>query len=254
MNLCTNAYHAMRKSGGELEVTLSQVDIHPGDMESGANMKPGPHLKLRVRDTGEGMDASVMERIFDPYFTTKAPGEGTGMGLAVVHGIVKSNNGDIKVRSKPGKGTTFEILIPVVDTTPPPSIALPAELPRGKEEWVLLVDDEAHIVTILQQSLERLGYRITAKASSLAALEEFMKHPKEFDAVITDQTMPQMTGAELSRALLKLNPEIPIILCTGFSEMISEETAKAIGIREYIMKPIMARDLSRVLRKVLDSR
>jgi CheY-like chemotaxis protein len=252
MNLGTNAYHAMSNKGGVLGVTMTEVNIDSGDLTSNLAITPGAYLKLTVSDTGHGMDRTVMERIFNPYFTTKGPGEGTGMGLSVVHGIVRRHGGHITVYSEPGKGTTFCIHLPRIDTVVvTPETVLAGPLPKGKER-ILLVDDEEQIILSARQMLEALGYDVTSRTNSVEALEVFIRQPDKFDLVITDQAMPNMTGAELAQRLIGIRPETPIILFTGFSEVISEEKAMAIGIREYVMKPVVMRDLAETVRKALD--
>jgi signal transduction histidine kinase/ActR/RegA family two-component response regulator len=251
MNLCTNAAHAMRDKGGVLEVSLADVDIDADAAAQHPDLAPGQYQKLTVSDTGHGMDRSVKERIFDPFFTTKGPGEGTGMGLAMVHGIAKSHDGAVIVRSEPGKGTTFQVFFPTivsVITAEPEHLAPP---PRGTER-ILFVDDEKPLGDIGKQTLEHLGYEVFARTSSIEALEVFKTQPDKFDLVITDMTMPNMTGADLAKAILHIRPDTPIILCTGFSEAISEEKAKAIGIREFVMKPIIRQKIARIIRRVLD--
>jgi PAS domain S-box-containing protein len=253
MNLCTNAYHAMREKGGKMTVALNQVDIDADDLNSPLAPKSGLYLKLSVSDTGHGMERAIMERIFDPYFTTKEAGEGTGMGLSVVHGIVKSYGGDIAVSSEPGEGTEIDIYLPMIESAAEvPRETVSADPVRGGDEHILLVDDEENIVRMVQGMLEHLGYDVTARTSSVEALEAFRTLPQKFDIIITDQTMPNITGEELAKELLRIRPDIPIILCTGFSEIISEEKAKSIGIREYIMKPILKNKMARTIRQVLD--
>jgi len=252
MNLCTNAYHAMHEKGGVLGVTLTEVDIDSGDLTSDLDPNPGPYLKLVVSDTGHGMERLVMERIFDPYFTTKGPAEGIGMGLAVVHGIVRSHGGYITVYSEPGKGTAFHVYLPRIESGAILSETVSTELtPKGKEH-ILIVDDEEQIVHMVRLLLESIGYHVTARTSSVEALEAFHTQPERFDLVITDQTMPNMTGTELAQKLMGIRSDIPIILFTGFSEVITEEKAKSIGIREYVMKPIVKIEIARTIRRVLD--
>jgi PAS domain S-box-containing protein len=253
MNLGTNAYHAMRTRGGILEIDLSEVVLAVEDRVNHHNLMPGPYLKLSVSDTGHGISPMVIGRIFDPYFTTKDPGEGTGMGLAVVHGIIKGYKGEISVYSEPEVGTSFHIYLPeIVSEVTLPLSRMPMDAPGGNEK-ILLVDDEEQIVDMLQQMLLALGYQVTARTSSIEALEAFKAQPERFDLVITDQSMPNMSGAELARMLLQIRKEIPIILCTGFSEVVTEAQAKAIGIREYIMKPIIKNEIAAVIRRTLDN-
>ena len=253
MNLCSNAAHAMREKGGVLEVRLNDVWVDSHFVEAHPDLKPGPYLKLTVSDTGHGMDPATMERIFEPFFTTKKPGEGTGLGLAVVHGIVKSYGGTITVYSEVGKGSTFNVFLPRLEENKKPKAVSQLMMPRGSER-ILLVDDEEDLLDMMQRRLERLGYRVIAKRSSLEALKVFEEDPDRFDLVITDQTMPQMTGAELAKRLMRIRPDIPIILCTGFSEVITPEDAKTIGIRAFLMKPITAREIAETVRRVIDER
>jgi signal transduction histidine kinase/CheY-like chemotaxis protein len=253
MNLCTNAYHAMRETGGVLAVELSQLEIYSNDAKvTGFDLTPGLYLNLKVSDTGCGMDRAVMMRIFEPYFTTKDKSEGTGMGLALTHGIVKDHDGHITVYSEPGKGTTFNVYLPCIVTDP---ISLSDEaqvtIPGGSER-ILVIDDEEILVQMEKRMLEGLGYEVTAMSNCLDALQLFIAGPDAFDLVITDMTMPRMTGAELAQKILSIRQDIPIVLCTGFSELINERKAKAIGIREYVMKPIIKREIAVVVRKLLD--
>jgi nitrogen-specific signal transduction histidine kinase/ActR/RegA family two-component response regulator len=253
MNLCTNAAHAMSENGGVLEVSLTKFDMDAGTSGVNSEIEPGPYLKLRVSDTGSGMPPEILSRIFDPYFTTKETGKGTGLGLAVVHGIVKSHRGAITVSSEPGKGTTFDIYFPRGDIIQAPSELERIEpLPLGGRERILFVDDEKAIVEIGQKLLERLGYEVVSRTSSVEALELFRAKPESFDLVVTDMTMPNMTGDKLARELMGIRPDIPVILCTGFSERITEEKAKLLGIREFVMKPLVMKDLAKSMRRALD--
>jgi len=252
MNLCANAAYAMRDKGGELTVSLIDVDIDSEAVMQNPELTPGQYQRLTVSDTGSGMDRATMERIFDPFFTTKAPGEGSGMGLAVVHGIVKSLNGAITVDSEPGKGTTFQVFFPTIQSeaaSEPEHFAPP---PVGNER-VLFVDDEAALAAVGQEMLESLGYDVVARTSSIEALKTFQMQPDRFDLVITDMTMSNMTGADLAREIMRIRPDVPVILCTGFSEAISEEKAKAMGIRAFVMKPVVRREIAEVIRRVLDA-
>ncbi|MCP4642977.1 MAG: PAS domain S-box protein [bacterium] len=253
MNLCTNAYHAMRETGGVLQVALAAVDVDEAFAHEHRDLEPGPHVRLSVTDNGPGMDAKTRERAFEPYFTTKKAGEGTGMGLATVHGIVKTHGGSVSVWSEPGKGTRFDLYFPCyVEADTSPEAGHDESRPRGGFEEVLFVDDEEPIVELGEILLADLGYRVTACTSSGEALRLFSAQPRRFSVVITDQTMPQLTGVELAQKALGIRPDIPIILCTGFSEAVNEEKAKAIGIRAYLKKPIIQRDLARAIRHALD--
>lgn len=251
MNLCTNAHHAMGEKGGVLEISLRPKTI---DAEVASEALPaGRYLLLLVSDTGCGMSRDVMARIFDPYFTTKAKGEGTGMGLSVTLGIVKSHHGHISVYSEPGRGTTFHLYLPVAaQEGSGAGQALPQEPLAGGTEHILLVDDEPQIVAVTEKMLNNLGYRVTSFTSSTEALEAFNTAPDSFDALITDQTMPLMTGAELAQHVRARRPAMPIVLCTGFSDILTREKAETIGINEYLMKPLALRELANAARKVLN--
>lgn len=254
MNLGTNAAQAMEERGGDLKVSLLQVQVDPEEARTCADLLPGPYFKLIVRDTGHGMNPEVKARIFEPYFTTKGLGRGTGLGLAVVYGIVKSYKGAIKVDSEPEKGSTFVVYLPRVEREEKAiETQGPTTIPGGSER-ILLVDDEEALVYTLRNILLDLGYRVTARISSSDALATFLLHPDGFDAVISDMTMPQMTGLELSRRILKVRPHIPIILCTGFNEWIDEEKATAEGIGALIIKPVARFQLAATLRQLLDQR
>ncbi|MBW2168751.1 MAG: PAS domain S-box protein [Deltaproteobacteria bacterium] len=251
MNLGANAYYAMSDEGGILEVNLSEIHLDSRSASRYSDLDPGKYVKLTVSDTGYGMTPEVLERIFEPYFTTKEKGTGTGMGLAVVHGIVKGCGGSIIVESEPGKGTVFHVYLPRIEreeVKAEPEATGP--LPTGHER-ILFVDDELPLVEIGKQILERLGYEVTTRTSSIEALELFKAKPDRFDLVITDMTMPNMTGDRLAKELMKIRPDIPVILCTGFSERITEEKAKEMGIRAFAMKPIVIRDLANTVREVL---
>jgi signal transduction histidine kinase/CheY-like chemotaxis protein len=252
MNLCTNAYHAMQDKGGTLEVILSEVDIGYEETIEKIGMQPGKHLQLLVKDEGCGMDAAVLSRIFEPYYTTKEQGKGTGLGLSVIHGIVKNHRGDITVASLPGKGTTFKVYFPIIEDADIVTEFEPSNGAAKGSEHILLIDDEEQIVSMEQQMLENLGYQVTARTDSIEALSEFSKQPQNFDLVVTDMTMPHMTGDALAQKLLDIKPDIPVILCTGFNEDITEEKALAMGIQKFVMKPVIKNDLATTIRTVLD--
>lgn len=253
MNLCTNAAHAMRQRGGLLDIILQTVSFSPGDALPHPDLTPGSYVHLAVKDTGHGMDHHVLERIFEPYFTTKEKGEGTGLGLSIVHGIVKSYKGTIMVTSEPGIGATFEVFIPRIEAREERPQEAPQQFPKGNER-ILIVDDEALLVDVCQQMLEFLGYEVTGVTSSNEALRIFRNDPKGFDLVIADQTMPQMTGAMLAMKLFAIRPEFPVILCTGYSESISEEEARGLGIRRLMFKPLEMEGLATTVRQVLDEK
>jgi PAS domain S-box-containing protein len=250
MNLCTNAAHAMHAKGGKLSITLENVKIGRRAGRGTPDIEPGPYLRLSVTDTGHGMSEAVSKRIFDPYFTTKGPNEGTGLGLAVVYGIVKNLSGAIAVSSEPGKGSTFDVYFPRIQMIQTP-LADPSEfLPTGYGA-VLAVDDEKFIVDMVKEMLETLGYVTIPRYSSTDALAAFKARPESFDLVITDMTMPHMTGIDLAREILTIRPRIPIILCTGFSETVDEQEIKEMGIRELLMKPVSMRDLALAVHDIL---
>lgn len=253
MNLCTNAYHAMRENGGVLAVKLSQVTLQENDSKVvGNELKAGNYLKLEVSDTGHGMDQQTLERAFDPYFTTKAKGEGTGLGLAVVRGLVKSHEGHITVYSEPGEGTTFHIYFPKLEKENIFAKEIwTAPLPRG-EEWIMVVDDEKPIAQMEEIMLESLGYKVSSYSSGEAALAAFRTHPDSFDLIVTDMTMPKITGLALTKEVLAVRSDIPVVMCTGFSELINEEKAKKAGISRFLMKPVTQTDLATAVREVLD--
>jgi CheY-like chemotaxis protein len=251
MNLCTNAGHAMRDRGGKLSIMLREATVDEIQDTRLPGMNAEAYLQIVVQDTGHGIPPNIMDRIFDPFFTTKEHAEGTGMGLSVAHGIIKSHGGSIDVESQPGQGTIFRIYLPKILRLTKDDHRNAPPLPSGNER-VLFVDDETMLVDMSRQILQRLGYQVTACTSSVEALQHFQNDPSAFDLIITDMTMPHMTGKELATEILKINPALPIILCTGFSETISEEIAKSIGIRAFILKPIVMSDLAETMRKVLD--
>ena len=252
LNLGTNAAHAMREKGGILAVSLVQEDLDSEAAARYSDLNPGSYIKLIMSDTGHGIDDETMQRIFEPYFTTKGPGEGTGMGLALIHGIVKSYGGDITVESEPGKGTTFNVYLPRIEADVSPVEKPPVKLPKGTER-ILFVDDEKVAADIIKSLLESLGYNVTARTSSIEALEAFKNDPDGFDLVITDQTMPNMTGKDLANELMSIRTDIPIILCTGFSEQIDEIKAKEMGI-SFLMKPIVLSQIANMIREALDKK
>ncbi len=250
MNLMTNAFHAMEDSGGTLDVNLEEVDLLDEDIKT-RNIKPGRYVCLSICDTGKGIHRRDMERIFDPYFTTKTVGKGTGLGLSIVHSLVRSYKGDIAVYSEPGKGTVFRVFLPVIDSAENRDLSTDAmEIPKGNER-ILAVDDEPSILEMEKKMLERLGYKVTTRNSSLDALETFKKDPDQYDVVITDMTMPKMTGDLLAQSLMQIRPNIPVILCTGYSEKMSEEKASGAGLKGFVMKPIIRREIARTIRKAL---
>jgi signal transduction histidine kinase/CheY-like chemotaxis protein len=253
MNLASNADYAMRTTGGVLEVHLDEVDLTPHDAVASPPLPSGPYLRLTIQDTGAGMTPEVMARIFEPFFTTKGPGEGTGLGLAVVYGIIGRHGGTITVASTPGQGTTFTIYLPQVAEAPPVRDRLAEPLPTGTER-LLFVDDEEALGTCARETLVPLGYDVTVCTSSLEALAAFRATPLGFDLVITDQTMPAMTGETLVRELRRIRPDIPLILCTGYSPLIDAERAAVLGIEAFLLKPVESATLAHTIRQVLTRR
>ena len=250
VNLCTNAAQAMEERGGVLSVSLEAVKLTSMETEV-LHAAGGEYLLLKIADTGCGMDSATRQRIFDPYFTTKDFGKGSGMGLAVVHGIIQSCGGMVRVESAVNEGTTFYVYFPVTEVAAEEVAEQTAAWPTGSER-ILLVDDEPSIVDIGERWLTRLGYQVTAMGSSVEALDAFRRDPQAFDLLISDQTMPVLPGSELAKEILKLRPDFPIILCTGFSSMVSESVAEEIGIRKYLMKPLRGSELAQTVRQVLD--
>ena len=251
MNLCTNAYQAMPERSGVLEVRLERVDLDTPMLGGSHPLAAGSYLRLTVSDNGQGMEPVILERIFEPYFTTKNPGRGTGLGLAVVHGIVSRLGGSILVQSKPKDGSVFQVYLPRLENGPAPQREKKNPLAPGKER-ILYVEDEKPVAAVGRRLLTHLGYRVTALTSSLEAREVFHRRPQEFDLVITDLTMPQMTGLELAADFIKIRPDLPIILCSGYSDSVSPESARQLGIREFLSKPVTIADFARVIRQVLD--
>jgi len=251
MNLCTNAAHAMSDEGGVLEVKVQNVNVDSNFYERHLNVDAVAYVQLSVRDSGHGMPPEIMDRIFEPYFTTKEKGRGTGLGLATVHGIVQSYGGMIEVESSPGQGSAFHVYLPICEDKATGERDDAETLPRGTER-LLLVDDEEPIVRVEKLLLEELGYTVMTATSSIEALRYFRSKPQAIDLVITDMTMPIMTGDRLSRELLSIRRDIPIILCTGFSEKINSDTAASLGVRGFLMKPLLPREVAHLIRSVLN--
>lgn len=251
MNLVTNASHAMEDTGGVLFISLKDTVIGIDEQQIDLGSNNQDCIEIKVTDTGKGIPPEIIDSIFEPYFTTKGLGEGTGMGLAMVHGIVKSYGGDISVKSSVNEGTEFTIYLPITKKREFKERIGSEPLPTGTET-IMLVDDEASIVKMESQILERLGYTVITRTSSIEALELFRSRPEDFQLIITDMTMPNMTGDELAVELMKIKPDIPVILCTGYSKKISDETASIIGIRAFAYKPIVKADLAKTVRDLLD--
>ena len=252
MNLCTNAYHAMEKTGGRIDISLTNVFLTPEMIRNNPTMRVGDYVKLTVRDTGHGIEKSILDKIFEPYFTTKDPGKGTGLGLSLVHGIVQIHGGFITVDSSIGKGTTFSVYLPKIDTEKPETAGMAGGVIPGGNENILVVDDEEQILIMMKQLLERLGYKVTAIKNSSEALMIFSAAPGDFDLIITDMTMPKMTGVDLAHAMMKIKKNIPVIPYSGFNDMSLESKAKAVGIREIVMKPVTKAGIAEAIRRVLD--
>ena len=253
MNLSTNALHAMKEKGGVLDVKLASVNLGSEHAPVLPDLKPGPYVKVTVQDTGHGMSEATMARIFDPYFTTKEKGVGTGLGLAVVHGIVQKHGGAVRVQSELGKGSVFDLYFPTIRKEAFPETRIQAELPTGREH-ILLIDDEQVLVDMGKEMLEYLGYSVETRTSSVDALDLFSAAPSRFDLVITDMTMPNMTGDKLAMELLRIRADIPVIICTGYSERLLDERIKTAGICAFVMKPVLMAKLASAIREALDQK
>jgi signal transduction histidine kinase/ActR/RegA family two-component response regulator len=254
MNLCTNASHAMREGGGILTVSVDEIRYHDRTLLNGHPLEPGSYIRLRVSDTGQGIRESIKKRVLEPYFTTKSPDEGTGLGLSVVHGIVKKHGGHLTFSSEVNKGTTFQIIFPEQSACAADEKVEPGPIVQGGTEQIWVLDDDEAIATMEQKMLQSFGYAARVFIRSDQLLAEFEKNRDRVDLVITDMTMPNLTGVDLARQLIALRADIPIILCSGFNENIDAAGAKAMGIREYIMKPVVMKELAHVVRKVLDEK
>jgi len=251
MNLITNASHALENKNGVIDIELKELTLKKNDL-SDSELQPGPHIRLSVSDNGIGMTQSTIRKIFEPYFTTKEKGKGTGLGLAVVYGIIKNHAGDIKVYSEVGKGTTFIVYLPLMEKTSEIQEQDQSErMPTGTER-ILLVDDEVSVAKLESQMLSRLGYDVTVRTDSEEALNTFKSNSDSFDLVISDMTMPHMTGDQISEKILSIKSDIPIIICTGFSERINREQAEIIGVQGFLLKPVVKSDMAQMVRKVLD--
>jgi PAS domain S-box-containing protein len=251
MNIITNAFHAVEDKGGKISVQLREAILDDSDIAI-SNMESGKYAVLSISDTGHGMSEELIGKIFDPYFTTKEQGKGTGLGLAIVYGIIKEHGGHINVHSEVGKGTTFDVYLPIMDVSNSAENGnIDNQLQTGSER-ILLVDDEPSIANLEKQILERLGYKVTMCVNSLEALEAFKANPHLFDLVLSDMTMPSMTGDQLACKLIAIRPDIPIIICTGFSERLNQEKAEVLGIKGFLMKPVVKSDMAKMVRNVLD--
>ena len=252
MNLCSNAAQAMQETGGNLEVRLANYNIENSETPELLDLKPGPYIRLTISDNGCGMDADTVKRIFDPYFTTKKQGEGTGLGLSVVHGIVVGMQGVIKVYSEPGEGTTFQVYLPCIEADLDPSERPVHVLPRGAE-IVLLVDDEEYVLDMTRELLEGLGYTVVSRTSGVEAFQAFQANPQRFDLVVTDQTMPKLTGIDLAAKVKAVRSDIPVILCSGFSAGIAHRKLGTTRIQALLNKPVLKHELAAAVRTALDN-
>jgi CheY-like chemotaxis protein len=251
MNLCTNAGQAMADRGGILEIGLEEIFIGEKEQWRFPSLTNGRYLKLDVRDTGHGIPQEDLGKIFDPYFTTKGKGEGTGLGLAVVHGIAKEHGGDVRVYSEIGRGSVFSVYLPLMEK--PADIVQPPVEPSftGGNERILFIDDEEPLADLGKDFLEGLGYRVVAETDPVKAIDAFREDQDAFDLVITDKTMPHMTGFDVARELRKFRADIPVILCSGFQEKEDLEKQSALGIRFFIMKPVRMHELADAVRNAL---
>jgi len=252
MNICTNAGHAMQKEGGSLEISLTDIRLGSDFTSRHPDLKPGAFIKLTMRDTGHGIAPDLLDKIFDPFFTTKEKGEGTGLGLSVVHGIVKTLGGAITVDSEPEKGAEFNVYLPVIEREVKEGLReFEAPLPIGTER-ILFVDDEEPIRDMSKKLIESLGYHVEVRSNAVEAFELFKANPERFDLIITDMTMPGKTGDRLAEQVMAIRLDIPVILCTGFSTKMDKEKALAVGIKAFALKPIIKSDIAEIIRKVLD--
>jgi nitrogen-specific signal transduction histidine kinase/CheY-like chemotaxis protein len=251
LNLCTNAAQAMGPEGGRLKIGLDNVRLGAAELGGEPGADPGDYVRLSVADTGPGIDPGLHARIFEPFFTTKGPEKGTGLGLAVVHGVVKAHGGIVRVASRPGEGARFDVFLPCGESAAAAAAPEQTPLPIGRER-LLFVDDEHALAELTRQQLSGLGYRVEAHTAPMEALAAFQADPAGFDLVMSDLSMPQMSGLVLARRLRAIRPELPIILCTGFSEQADEAAARAAGVREFLFKPLLLHELAQAVRRALD--
>lgn len=253
VNLCTNAFHALENHGGIMKVQLDEVEYNEHVNLQFADIQPGRYALITVSDDGKGIEPQHLERIFDPYFTTKDQDKGTGLGLSIVNGIISSHKGYITVNSTPNKGSAFKVYLPIVNehaVHDDPSII--EKMPKGNGERLLIVDDEPAIVQVQKLNMERLGYVVEICTSSNDALDKFVNEPSKFDMLITDMTMPKMTGEKLAQRLREIRPDLPVILCTGFSDKIDRRRCAELKINQFLMKPVKKGNLAKAIRDVFD--
>ena len=253
MNLCTNAAQAMKDGKGAIDISLAPFKVDGSDVGISKDLSPGEHMRLSVRDTGYGMNPGIIEKIFDPFFTTKKPEEGTGLGLSVVYGIVKAHGGGITVQSEPGKGAEFNVYLPLTKQFSTGKVHVQEGADKGGHGHILFVDDETSIVDVAGRVLTSLGYRVTSCSDPARALAMFRKNPEDFDLVITDMTMPGMTGMELAQSISRCRKDMPVIICTGFSDKLKAEDFKRLGIRDVLLKPISKKEFSKTIEHILDT-
>jgi CheY-like chemotaxis protein/anti-sigma regulatory factor (Ser/Thr protein kinase) len=251
MNLCTNAAHAMLSNGGVLEVILENVELTAQDCEDQPDLVPGPYCRLIVRDSGDGIDPGNLERIFEPYFTTKEQTGGTGLGLSVVHGIISDFGGTIAVESRVGQGTTFTIHLPGVKNAAKTEKPVEEEFPKGQEK-ILVVDDEIFILEIMTDMLRSLGYAVETASGGTEAWEQFIAAPDRYDAMVVDLTMPKMTGKQLAQKITETGSDLPVILTTGMASEASAQADQSGIFAAILPKPVQFRELANTLRRVLD--
>ncbi|MGD9949937.1 MAG: response regulator [Desulfobulbus sp.] len=254
MNLATNAYHAMRETGGVLTVAITNTTLLSAKQFMSMTIPPGGYIKISIADTGCGMSPEIVDRIFEPYFTTKGVDEGTGLGMAVVAGIVKSHKGLIEIQTTPGKGSVFDVYFPSFQGENTEKELLDSTLPLGKGEKILIVDDEAYFLEVVYENLKMLGYNVQSFQRSLDALQEIKDNPNQYDLMITDQTMPEMTGVQLIQEVRKVNTSLSIILCTGFSEIVTENSASYYGIDRFLMKPVNVSEMAKAVAEIFSIR
>jgi len=240
----------MEQTGGEMSVSLKPSFVHSSDFKNESNRYPGEYVEITVSDNGCGIGSDVIDKIFDPYFTTKEVGKGTGIGLSIIHGIASEYGGTITVDSQHGKGSSFHVYLPVIEKEVFSEQIEYDRATRGKER-ILFVDDDVLLVRLGKDVLERLGYKVTPMYSSLEALATFQNSPDDYDVIITDQTMPGMTGFDLAKRMLQIRPNVPIILCTGYSDLVDESSATALGIKAFALKPLTNSAITRLIRKAL---
>jgi len=252
MNLCTNAAHAMRDNGGTLAISLAAVPAGSSLPGQDGSVSPVAHVRLSVADQGHGIPPEILDKVFDPFFTTKGPDEGTGMGLAMVHGIVTGHGGIVTVDSEVDKGTRFDILLPVAEALDQALLRVQSLIAPHRGGRALFVDDEVPLAVIGGEMLETMGFTVDVETDPKAAWERFRAAPQDFDLVITDQTMPGITGADLTKQILALRPDIPVIMCTGFSDEMTPDRAKEMGLKGFLLKPVLKKDLAATINKAMD--